>query len=199
MSVYPSRSTASSGFSLSSRMSAYRMLFAASSRVDWSKRNSTCRTLTTVRTFRVARKYPSNFSVPGQRHVHDKVVSRHPRDLEQFFVERVVFHGPFHRTRISHEFRAVQNLDRLLSRQAGRDQLPRSRVAEHQMRLDEPERDMEIGVYKPFIYVNWCAGGSRTQEPVLPEFACVMVDDPKIFGNRFAYNFAYFIFRSRAV
>ena len=97
-----------------------------------------------VRLLRVSGEDAGDRAVPRQRHVEQEIVPRHARDLEQFAVQRVVFDGAFDGARVAHELRAVQDLDGLLRGEPRRDQLPPARVAEHEVRLDKPESDVEI-------------------------------------------------------
>ena len=71
-----------------------------------------------------------------------KIVPCQARDFEQFAMQRVVLDRAFHGADIAHEFRTVQHLDGFLSGQTGSNQLPAARVAEHEVRLDETERDV---------------------------------------------------------
>ena len=92
--------------------------------------------------------------VARQGHIDHEIVPRHAGDLQQFAVQRIILDGAFHRARLAHELRAVQNLDSLLRRQAGGHQLPAARKAQHQVRFDEPQGDMQVGGNEAIVDVN---------------------------------------------
>ena len=98
-----------------------------------------------VRLLRVSGEDAGDRAVAGQRHVQQEIVAGHAGDLEQFAMQRVVLDGAFDGARVAHELRAVQDLDGLLRGESGRDQLAAAGVAQHQVRLDKPERDVQVG------------------------------------------------------
>jgi hypothetical protein len=104
-----------------------------------------------VRQFGVSGKYGGNRPVAGQRHIQDKIVSCQTCNLQQFRMQRIVLDGALHCARIPHEFRTVQHLDGFLRGQTRSNQFPAAGEAEHEMRLDETERDVEIGRRKPLV------------------------------------------------
>ena len=91
----------------------------------------------------------------------------HAGDFEQLAMQRVVFDRALHGAGIAHELRAVQNLDRFLRRQARRDQLAAAGKAQHQVRLDKAQRDVQIGGNKALVDVDRRAGSRRPERPVL--------------------------------
>ena len=68
-------------------------------------------------------------------------VAQHPHDLELLLVQRIAGEVALDRRRVFHEAGAVKRPDRVRVRDARRDDLPASRVAGHEMRLDEPGGD----------------------------------------------------------
>ena len=130
-----------------------------------------------MRLDRFARKHGGNLPVTRQRNVHHEMMARHLGDLEQLAVKRIAFDRAFHRLRVAHEFRAVQDLDRFLSGQSWSDQFPRAGESGHQMRLDEAECDVQIGGYEVLGDVNGRARFRVAQEAVLGKFARVVIDD----------------------
>ena len=71
----------------------------------------------------------------------------------------------------------MQNLDGLLRGEARRDQLASARKAEHQVGLDESQRDVEVGGNEPLVDENGRSRCRVTQVAVLGEFARVVVHD----------------------
>ena len=108
---------------------------------------------------RVAREDARDGAVARQRHVHDEIVPRHAGDFEQFAVQRIVLDGALDGARLAHEARAVQHLDGLLRGQARGHQLAPAGVAQHQVRLDEAEGDVQVRRDEPLVDVDRRAGG----------------------------------------
>ena len=109
--------------------------------------------------FRITREDGGDAAITGQRHVDHEIVPGHGRDLTELAMQRVLGKRALHRIGVSHEQRAVEPLDRLLAGQADRDQLAPARKTGHQMRLDEPEGDVEVGFDKSPVRVD---GRSRS-------------------------------------
>ena len=132
-------------------------------------------------------------------HVDHEIVPRHAGDFEQLPMQRIVLDGAFDGPGVAHELRAVQDLDRFLGGEAGRDQLSASGKAQHQVRLDESQRDVQIGGNKALIDVDRRAGGGRAERLVLGHLARVVVDDPVGGRDRFPDDFADLGVGGRAV
>ena len=119
-----------------------------------------------MRRLRLPGEHGRNRAIARQRNIQQEIVPRHAGNLQQLPMQRVIFDRALHRPRIAHEFRAVQYLDRFLSGQPGRDQLPPAGKTKHEMRLDEAERDVKIGGQKTAVDIDRRAGGGRSQMPM---------------------------------
>src|SRR5450631_1872217 len=102
----------------------------------------------------VASKDSGDFALLSKGHIEDEVMARHASDLEEFGVQGVVVDRPFGSHGIAHEARRVNDLDRLLRGQTGCDEFTASRETEHEMLLDEAERNVQIGFHKALIYID---------------------------------------------
>ena len=67
------------------------------------------------------------------------------------------------------------HLDSLLRGQARRDQLAAAGEAEHEMLLDEAERDVQIGVHEALVDIDRRAAGGRAERLMLGEGAGIVV------------------------
>ena len=81
-------------------------------------------------------------------------VAQHPHDRELLLVQRVPGKIALDRRRILHEARAVERADRVLVCDTGRDHLAAPGVAGHEMRLDQPGRDAQVGVDEPAVELD---------------------------------------------
>ena len=107
----------------------------------------------------------------GQRHVHHEVVPREGGDLQQFAVQRVVGEGSLGGLGVPHVQRAVETLDRSLSREADRNQLASAGKSGHQVRLDESERDTQVGIDESPVDEGLRAPGGLAEEDLLVDLA----------------------------
>ena len=152
-----------------------------------------------VRLFRMAGEDLRDFAVACERDIDQKIVPCHSRNFDQFAMQRVVLHGPFHRPPVAHELRAMQDFDRLLRRQSWGNQLPSPGKAQHQMRLNEAKRDVQIGCHEPLVDVDRRAGGSIPQEAMLAQNFGVVVDHANIPVQIRPDDLPDFVFRRRPV
>ena len=118
-----------------------------------------------------------------KRHVQQEVVARHAHHLQQLGVQRVTLDGSLVGQRLAHEARRVQHLDRLLGGQAGRDQLAPAGETQHPVRLDEAQRDVQIGIQEAPVDVDRRSAGSRAQRAMVGQRARIVVDDSIARGN----------------
>ena len=70
----------------------------------------------------------------------------------------------------------VQHLDGLLRGEAGSDELAPAGVAQHQVRLDESQSDVEVGGDKAVVNINGRSGGGLSQAAMLGKFARVVIE-----------------------
>ena len=84
-----------------------------------------------------------------QGDVDHEVMARERGDFQQLLMQRIAGERSFGGTRIAHEQRTVQPLDRFLAGQADRNEFASAGEARHQVGLNEPKRDMQIGFHKP--------------------------------------------------
>src|SRR5579872_383853 len=80
-----------------------------------------------------------------QRHVDDHVWRRQLCNRQRLLMNGVAFHRSIRRQRRLEEARAVPVLDRLKRRQARHHQLSAAGVARHEVRLDQPDRNLQVG------------------------------------------------------
>ena len=128
-----------------------------------------------MRLFRVSGEHARNRPVAGQRHVQHEIVARHSRNLQELAMQRVVLRRTLHGARIPHEFRTVQHLDGLLRGQPRSNQLPAARIAQHEMRFDETERDVQIGRGESLVDIHGRTRLSRAEVAVGRKVSGVMV------------------------
>ena len=152
-----------------------------------------------MREFGVSGEHAGDGAIAGQGDVQHEIVARHARDFEEFAMQRVVLDGALDGARVAHEFRTVQHLDGFLRGQTGGDQFPAARVAEHEVRLDEAERDVEIGRDEAFVDVHRRAGTGDAEVAMGREIARIVVDDTKGRGDFLAADLANFAFGGGAV
>jgi len=108
-------------------------------------------------------EYTGDRPIARQGNVQHEIMPRQARNFQQFPMQLVVFDRAFYGARIPHEFRTMQHPDGFLSSQTRSDQLPSARIAEHEMRLDETEGDVQIGAREPLVDIHRRArlGGSE--------------------------------------
>src|SRR5579862_60347 len=92
-------------------------------------------------------------------------------------MQRVVLDGAFHRSGVSHEFGAVQDLDGFLSRQPVSDQFSPARKSKHEMRLDETQGEVNVGGNESFVNVNWRARSSGAEMAMRRQIPSIVVLD----------------------
>jgi hypothetical protein len=105
-------------------------------------------------------------------------------------MQRVFVDRPLHRPRVAHELGAVQYFDGFLRGQPRRDQLPPARVAEHQVRLDEAERDVQVRRHEALVDVHRRPRLGRSQVPVGCEVARIVVHYPHAGSDLLAADLA---------
>jgi len=115
--------------------------------------------------------------VLGQGHVEDKVVVRHARNLKQLVVQGIAGNRAFGSQGFADESRRVDDLDGLLRGQAGSDELASAAEAEHQVLLDESQRDMQIGGHETLVDVDRRAAAGCAQLAMGREILGVVADD----------------------
>src|SRR4051794_15548641 len=98
-------------------------------------------------------------------------------------MEGIVCYGTFDGAWVAHESRAMEHLNGLLGREARGNEFPPAGEAEHQVRLNEPERDVQIGGYESLVDVDRCPGGSVSERPMFRELTGVVVHHPVAAGN----------------
>ena len=130
-----------------------------------------------MRQLRVSGENAGNRTVARQGHIHQEIVPRQPGNLEQLTMQRVVVDRALDSPRVPDELRAVQHLDGLLSGQPGGNQLAPARVAQHEMRFDETEREVEVGGDEPLVNVHRSAGLGGPEMAVGREIPGVVVHD----------------------
>src|ERR1017187_9627327 len=126
---------------------------------------------------RVAREDSRDLAFLRQRHIQNKVVAGHARNLEQLGVQRIVDNGTLCSERLAHEARRVNYLDGFLSSQARSDQLTPAGKAQHQMLLDEAKRDMQTGSHETLVDVNRSSTLRCAQRAMPRKIARIMADD----------------------
>src|SRR5208337_1835597 len=146
-----------------------------------------------VRLHWISRKYGRNGAwscafAARQGYVHHEVVPRHAGDLQQFPVERVVLDRALDRPLVTHEPGAMQDFDRCLRCQSGRNELAAAGKSQHQMGFDEPHSDVQVGCEKALVDVYRSTRLSGAEEPVLPKFARVVIDHTIVSGNKVPAN-----------
>ena len=131
--------------------------------------------------------------------VDHEVVAGEASDFEEFAVEGVVGDGAFNGAGIAHELWAMDDLDRFLRGEAGSDEFTTTGEAEHKMRFDESEGDVEIGIKEAAINEYGCSGGGETEGGVFVEVFGAMVFDADGAVEFGADDFAHFVRRGFAV
>ncbi len=107
-----------------------------------------------------------------------QVVDRteHPHDLQLLLVQRVALERALDGGRVLHEAGGVEGPDRGVVGDAGSDHLPAARPAGHEVRLDQPGDDLEVGVGEAAVERDRRApGGGDPQGPVGGVVARVVV------------------------
>ena len=138
-------------------------------------------------------------SAAPERHIHQKIVACQSGDFQEFPVQGVVLNRAFRRARVAHEARTVQDLDGLLCREAGSDELAPAGITQHQVRLNESQGDVEVGGDKSIVNVNRCSGRGLSQAAMLGKFTRVVIEHPVPGRNLFTADFANLRFRRRPV
>src|SRR5436190_615847 len=110
-------------------------------------------------------------------------MSRHGRDLRQLTVQWVVLDGAFDGTRLTHETRTMNDLDRLLRGESRHHQLSPAGEARHQMRFDEPETHAQVCADKPLIDPRRRAARGVAQEAMIRKNARVVILYAILAGN----------------
>ena len=75
---------------------------------------------------------------------------------------------------------------------SGNDQLASSRIAGHQMRLDEAERDPEIGIHEVVVNMNRRSAVCSSEIAMLPNGSRIIADNSVGSGNFGADNLIHF-------
>src|SRR5206468_2618807 len=88
---------------------------------------------------------PGNAALAVDADVHDEVAPGLQSDPRVLLVDRVAFEDAAVGLRVFEELRAVPDLHRLQPRDPGADHLPPAAVPGHQVRLDQPCCDLQLG------------------------------------------------------
>ncbi len=105
-------------------------------------------------------------------------LAQHAHDLELLLVQRVAREVALDRRRVLHEARAVKGADGVGVGDSRCDDLPAARVAGHEMRLDEPGGDPQLGLDEAAIELDRRApSGGHTQVDVRRVVARVVILD----------------------
>src|SRR5205814_33720 len=93
----------------------------------------------------VAGPEPGDAPLAVQADVDDEVAPGHERDPRVLLVDRVAGDDAAVGLGVLQELRPVPDLDRLQPGDAGTDHLPPAGVPGHQVRLDQPGGDLQVG------------------------------------------------------
>ena len=100
-------------------------------------------------------------------------------DLELLLVQRIADEVALHGERILHEAGGMEGADRLVAGDAGRDHLAAAGPAGHEMRLDQPGGDAQIGLDEAAVDADRrAARRGRAEIDMVLRVAGEMVVDP---------------------
>src|ERR1017187_3245773 len=126
---------------------------------------------------RIACKDSRDLAFLGQRHVQNKVVAGHARNLKQLGMQRIVDDRSLGSERLAHEAWRVNHLDGLLRGQARSYQFAATGKAQHQMLLDEAKRDVKIGSHETLVDINRSSALGCAHRAMPCKIARIMTDD----------------------
>ena len=107
----------------------------------------------------------------------------HARSFKQFVVERIAGDGALGGQRFAHEARRVDDFDGFLGGEARDYEFAPSGKAEHQVLLDEAERDVQIGCHESLVDVDRRSAPGSAKRAVRSQVARVVTDDAVLAGN----------------
>src|SRR5262249_36497002 len=93
----------------------------------------------------VPRANPGDAALPVEADVDNEVAACHQGDARVLLVDRVALDEAAIGLGVLQETRPVPDLYRLQGGDAGADDLAAAAVARHQVRLDQPGRDLQVG------------------------------------------------------